>query len=210
MCTRLSMSDNSVWGSGRANRRKVNSVHLLDFPWSTLRPHQNGQYFADDIFKCIYWNGNDCMLLNIPFNFVHMGSFDTYWALFQVMTCHQTDKPLPKPMLIKITDATWHQGFSQKFIKFLRFGLLFDRYFRAINHKILGLNLFGWLKPCMATLGHKWQLVDTNSSNAGDRIFWFWGSIPCLLMPWRLKSPGHQQAWYWLCRTNNMLMLFQS
>ena len=22
-------------------------------------------------------------------------------------------------------------------------------------------------------------------------------SIPCLLMPWRLKSPGHQQAWYW-------------
>ena len=22
-------------------------------------------------------------------------------------------------------------------------------------------------------------------------------SVPCLLMPWRLKSPGHQQAWYW-------------
>ena len=22
-------------------------------------------------------------------------------------------------------------------------------------------------------------------------------SIPCLLMPWRLKEPGHQQAWYW-------------
>ena len=22
-------------------------------------------------------------------------------------------------------------------------------------------------------------------------------SIPCLLMPWWLKSPGHQQAWYW-------------
>ena len=22
-------------------------------------------------------------------------------------------------------------------------------------------------------------------------------SIPCLLMPWWLKEPGHQQAWYW-------------
>ena len=22
-------------------------------------------------------------------------------------------------------------------------------------------------------------------------------SMPCLLMPWRLKEPGHQQAWYW-------------
>ena len=22
-------------------------------------------------------------------------------------------------------------------------------------------------------------------------------SIPCLLMPWRLKEPGHQQAWHW-------------
>ena len=22
-------------------------------------------------------------------------------------------------------------------------------------------------------------------------------SVPCLLMPWRLKEPGHQQEWYW-------------
>ena len=54
------------------------------------------------------------------------------------------------------------------------------------------------------------------------RIYWCWvncshdgnwifrrGSIPYLLMPWRLlmpwllKSPEHQQAWYWLCRTDN-------
>ena len=28
----------------------------------------------------------------------------------------------------------------------------------------------------------------------------FGGSIPCMLMPWLLKSPVHQQARYWLCR----------
>ena len=43
-----------------------------------------------------------------------------------------------------------------------------------------------------------------NSSDAGEEIFWLWGSIPCLLMPWLLKSPEHQQAWYWPCRTDNM------
>ena len=31
--------------------------------------------------------------------------------------------------------------------------------------------------------------TNVNSSDAGDRIFRLWGSIPCLLMPWLLKSP---------------------
>ena len=42
------------------------------------------------------------------------------------------------------------------------------------------------------------------SLDAGDRIFWLWGSIPCLLMAWWLKSPGHHQAWYWLYRICNI------
>ena len=45
---------------------------------------------------------------------------------------------------------------------------------------------------------------DIDSSDAGDGIFRLWGSIPCLLMHWLQKSPVHQQAWYWPCRTNNM------
>ena len=42
-------------------------------------------------------------------------------------------------------------------------------------------------------------------------LFWCWRqhipalkSIPCLLVHWLLKSPMHQQAWYWLCRTDNI------
>ena len=41
-----------------------------------------------------------------------------------------------------------------------------------------------------------------NSSDAGDRIFQLWRSIPCLLMYWILRLPEHQQAW--LCRTDNV------
>ena len=35
-----------------------------------------------------------------------------------------------------------------------------------------------------------------NSLDAGDGTFQLWVSIPCLLMPWLLKSPEHQQTWY--------------
>ena len=46
--------------------------------------------------------------------------------------------------------------------------------------------------------------LSVNSSDAGDGIIRLWWSIPCLLMHWLLKSPVHQQAWYWLCRTDNI------
>ena len=38
----------------------------------------------------------------------------------------------------------------------------------------------------------------------GDEIFWLWGLTPCLLMPWPLEVPGHQQAWYQQYRIGNM------
>ena len=48
------------------------------------------------------------------------------------------------------------------------------------------------------------HILITVCFNVGDKIFWFWRLIPCLLMHWLLKSPEHQQAWYWLCRTDNI------
>ena len=30
-------------------------------------------------------------------------------------------------------------------------------------------------------------------------------TISCLLMPWLLVSPGHQQPWYWQCSTGRIL-----
>ena len=52
---------------------------------------------------------------------------------------------------------------------------------------------------------HKYTEVKTvNSSDAEDVIFQPYGSMPCLLMPWLLKSSEHQLACYWLCRTDDM------
>ena len=34
-------------------------------------------------------------------------------------------------------------------------------------------------------------------------------SASCLLMPWRLPSPGHQQTWCWLCNKDRFCSSFQ-
>ena len=54
--------------------------------------------------------------------------------------------------------------------------------------------------------------------NAEERIFRLIWSIPCLLMPWLLKSAGHQQEWYcqnrvgdmWCCYIVNLVFFFNT
>ena len=41
-----------------------------------------------------------------------------------------------------------------------------------------------------------------NTLDSRDVILRLWRSMPCLLMLWLLKSPVHQQAWHWQCRTD--------
>ena len=42
------------------------NVHQIN----PLRPEQDGQYFADDIFICIFLNENHCILIQISLEFV--------------------------------------------------------------------------------------------------------------------------------------------
>ena len=41
-----------------------------------------------------------------------------------------------------------------------------------------------------------------NTLDSRDVILRLWRSMSCLLMLWLLKSPVHQQAWHWQCRTD--------
>ena len=60
--------------------------------------------------------------------------------------------------------------------------------------------------------GNHWirtlRLITTNRSPT-DGIFRIWLSISCLLMPWFLKSPEHQQAWHWLCRRTACIVILE-
>ena len=61
---------------------------------------------ADNIFKCIFLNENDRIPIHISLKFVSKGPINNKTVLVQVMAWHRTgDKPLPEPMMTRVTDA---------------------------------------------------------------------------------------------------------
>ena len=68
---------------------------------NTLRPRQDGRFFADDVLKCIFLNENVLILLKIPQKFVPKGPINNIPALVQIMAWHRPgDKPLSELMLV--------------------------------------------------------------------------------------------------------------
>ena len=68
---------------------------------NTLRPRQNGRHFADDIFKCIFWNKNVWIPIEISLKFVHKDAINNIPALVQIMARRRPgDKPISEPMIV--------------------------------------------------------------------------------------------------------------
>ena len=68
---------------------------------NTLRPRQDGRYFAYDVLQCIFLNENVWISLKIPLKFVPKGPINNIPALVQMMAWRQPgDKPLSEPMLV--------------------------------------------------------------------------------------------------------------
>ena len=61
---------------------------------------------ADDIFKCIFLNENDRILIQISLKYVPRSPIDNKTALVQVMVWRRAgEKPLPGPMMTQLIDA---------------------------------------------------------------------------------------------------------
>ena len=70
---------------------------------NTLRPTQDGRHFADDIFTCIFFNENCCILIKFSLKYVRKGPIDNNRALVQIMAWRRSgDKPLSEPMMISL------------------------------------------------------------------------------------------------------------
>ena len=90
----------SLWGQLWYTMRAV-KVSKIDIAngmvcyINTLRPRQNGRHFADDVFKCIFLNGNLWISIKISLKFVPKGPINNIPALVQIMVWRRTgDKPL--------------------------------------------------------------------------------------------------------------------
>ena len=72
--------------------------------FNTLRPGQNGRHFADDIFKCIFFNENVWIPIKISLKFVSKRPINNNPALVQIMAWRRPgDKPLSEPMMVSLT-----------------------------------------------------------------------------------------------------------
>ena len=84
-----------------------------DLELNSLRSKQNGHYFADDIFKCIFLNKNVWISLKTSLKFIPTVQINNIPALVQIMAWHWPgDKPLSEPMIIILLTricVTWLQ-----------------------------------------------------------------------------------------------------
>ena len=93
-------------------------------PMNLVRPRQDGRHFADDIFMCIFFNENCCILIKFSLKYVRKGPIDNNPALVQIMAWRRSgDKPLSEPMMVSllthicVTRPQWvNRGSEQCFI----------------------------------------------------------------------------------------------
>ena len=78
-----------------------NRINMVGCYLNTSRPRQNGRYFADDIFKCSFFNGNIWISIKISLKFVPEVRINDISALVQRMAWHRPgDKPLSQSMMV--------------------------------------------------------------------------------------------------------------
>ena len=91
-------------------------------PINSLRPRRDRRHFADDIFKCIFLNGNVWISINISLKVVPKGPINNIPALVEIMAWRRPgDKPLSEPRMVNlpthicVTRPQWvkrHASFS--------------------------------------------------------------------------------------------------
>ena len=97
------------------NISHVERVRVTKDPFvNTLRPRQNEQHFADDIFKRIFFNENVWISIKISLKLVPKDPINNIPALVQIIAWRRSgDKPLSEPMMaslpthIRVTRPQW-------------------------------------------------------------------------------------------------------
>ena len=72
---------------------------------NTLRRRQNGRHLADNIFGCIFLNGNVRISINISLKFVLKGEINNIPALPQIMAWRwpgDFNLPLSEPVVVSL------------------------------------------------------------------------------------------------------------
>ena len=84
-------------------------------------PRQNDRHFPDDIFKCIFVNGNIRISNKISLKIVPKVLLNNIPVLVQIMAWRRPgDKPLSEPMLVSLLMhiwVTWPQWVNERYLQ---------------------------------------------------------------------------------------------
>ena len=98
-CNRVEFRTSFVRENININHVMLSSIHAQTS--MALKLTQDGRHFADDIFTCIFFNENCCILIKFSLKYVCKGPIDNNWALVQIMAWRRLgDKPLSEPIMI--------------------------------------------------------------------------------------------------------------
>ena len=99
----LSRHNFSMFKLKNTTTQLAHECEILGVFVNTLRPRQDERHFADDIFTCIYFNENCCILIIFSLKYARKGPIDNNPALVQSMAWRRSgDKPLAEPMMISL------------------------------------------------------------------------------------------------------------
>ena len=92
-----------AWYESKNFRFHIRAASPRGYWVCTLRPRQNGHYFPDDIFKCIFLNENIRISTKISLKLVPNVPINNITALVQTMAWRcPGDKPLSEPMEVNL------------------------------------------------------------------------------------------------------------
>ena len=82
---------------------RCGAIRQLSKRYNTLRPIQNGRYFPDDIFECIFMKESVWIPIKISLKFVPKSPINNIPVLVDIMAwCRPGDRPLSKPILVSL------------------------------------------------------------------------------------------------------------
>ena len=134
---------------------------------NTLRPRQNVRHFPDDIFKCIFMNGNIWIAIKILLKIVSKVPINNIPALVQIMAWRRPgDKPLYEPMLVSllthicVTRPQWVETDPVSDAQIHTYDLRYDIWYMYVFQYWAGMRIFRFLHDFVYMYFMSWILPE--------------------------------------------------
>ena len=145
----------------RTSRIRAISVDLLCkklFSLNTLRPRQDGRYFADDVLKCIFLNENVWISCKIPLKFVPRVQATSHYLNQCWYLCRRIYTSLGLNELVRRYASQWRERWKCWRCWLLELVILFMEWTKSLIFAFLEIYIVD--KIITDNVGSRYELID--------------------------------------------------